>query len=86
MSIKSLDSLIPPIRFKFDDCMITIYEVLKSVLVSGKTWYHITLDISYRGKRSRKFSLDAYSLEDFKKRLLVEISKFKWMVLLGVIR
>jgi len=83
MSIKSLDSIIPPVRFKLDGCTVTIYEVLKSVLVSGKVWYHICLDLEYKGKRTRRFSLDAYNNKDFKKRLLVEISKLKWAVILG---
>jgi len=83
MQIKSLDSIIPPIRFKLDNCTVTIYEVLKSQIASGKTWYHVCLDLEYRGKRTPRFSLDAYNNKDFKKRLLVEISKLKWLVLLG---
>jgi len=83
MSLKSLDAIIPPVRFRIDGCDVTIYEVLKSQIVSGKTWYHICLDLEYKGKRTRRFSLDAYSTEDFKKRLLIEISKLKWIVLLG---
>jgi len=85
MSIRRLrlDSIIPPVRFRFDNAIITIYEVLKSQLVSGKTWYHVTLDIEYRGKRTRRFSLDCKDTNDFKKRLMVEVSKFKFLVLLG---
>ena len=78
-----LDRIIPPVQFTVEGCKITIYEVLKSTLASGDSWYHVALDIEYRGKRSRRFSLDARSTQDFRKRLLVEISKFKWMVMLG---
>jgi len=81
-----LDKVIPPIQFIIDNCRITIYEILKSTLISGETFYHVVLDIEYKGKRSRRYTLDAKSTVDFRKRLLVEISKFKWMVMLGEIR
>jgi len=84
MPIKSLDSIVPPVRFRFDGCVITIYEVSKSELVSGDKWYHINLDIEWRGRKCKRFSMDAKDLQDFLKKLMVETSKFKWMVLCGV--
>ncbi len=81
--MRDLEGLLPPVRFTLDGCDVTIYEVLRSDLVNGERWYHVTLDLEYRGKRCRRFNLDAKSTPDFRKRLLVEIAKFKLMVLLG---
>lgn len=79
----SLDNVIPPIQFSLDGCKVTIYEVLRSQLVTGKTYYHVNLSLEYRGKKSKRFSIDVTSTEDLRKRLLVEIAKFKWMIMLG---
>ncbi|RLE88795.1 MAG: hypothetical protein DRM97_06570 [Thermoprotei archaeon] len=84
MSIRSLEGLIPPIAIRVDDATVTIYEVIRSKLISGETWYHVTVDIFWRGKRSRRFSLDVRSWNELRKLLLIEVSKFKWMNLLGV--
>lgn len=78
-----LDNVVPPVRFTLDGVNVTIYEVLRSRLVTGKTYYHVTLDLEYAGKRSRRFTLDATGTRDFRKRLLVEIAKFKWFIMLG---
>jgi len=79
-----LDSIIPPVRFRFDGCEVTIYEVSKISIMNKYTWYHINLDIEWRGKKSQRFPLDAKNWDDFLKKLLVETTKFKWFQLCGV--
>ena len=84
MPLESLDNIIAPARFRLDGVVVTIYEALKSKIVSGKTWYHVTVDFTWRGNKSRRFSIDCRDVNDLIKKLLVEISKFKWFVLVGV--
>lgn len=84
MSIRSVESIIAPVSFKLDKAVITIYEVNKSTLVSGDVWYHVHLDIKIGKYRSRRFTLDVRDVNELKKKLLVEISKFKMLILMGV--
>ncbi|RLE94901.1 MAG: hypothetical protein DRJ96_09075 [Thermoprotei archaeon] len=84
MSAERLETIIPPFSFTLDGALVTIYEIPKSELISGDKWYHVYLDIEWRGKRSRRFTLDVKGWEDLLRKLLVEISKFKLMVLMGV--
>ena len=67
-----------------DGAIVTIYEVNKSRLITGETWYHVHLDIRIGRRRSRRFTLDVRNTRELKRKLLVEISKFKLMIMLGV--
>lgn len=84
MAEERLETIYPPFSFTLDGARVTIYEVTRSQLINGDKWYHVLLDVSWRGKRSRRFTLDAKGWDDLQRRLLVEISKFKLMVLMGV--
>jgi len=84
MSAERLETIFPPFSFTLDGAKVTIYEITKSELISGDKWYHVHLDIAWRNKRSRRFTLDVKSWEDLLRKLLVEISKFKLMILMGV--
>jgi len=84
MSVKKLDAIIPPVRFTLDDAIVTIYEVNKSKLINGEVWYHVNLDIQVDKYRSKRFTLDVRNVKELKRKLLVEISKFKLLVMLGV--
>ncbi len=84
MSVKNIEAIITPISFRLDNAIITIYEVNKSKLISGDTWYHVHLDIRIGKYRSQRFTLDVRNMKELKKKLLVEISKFKMLILLGV--
>jgi len=84
MRLKYLEPLIPPVSFRLDRAIVTIYEVTKSQLINGEKWYHVCLDIRIGKHRSPRFSLDVKDLKDLRRKLLVEISKFKLMIMLGV--
>jgi len=75
---------IPPISFELDGCLVTIYEVTRVELINGEKWYLVHLDIEYRGRRTRRFTLTARNTDELKKKLLVEISKLKLAHLSGV--
>jgi len=86
MSVERLDAIVPPHRFTLDGTTVTIWEVIKLQLVSGDTMYHVLVELSYKGKRSQRFPLDARDWKDLLKKLLVEIPKFKLAVLMGYVR
>jgi len=72
-----LETIVVPFKFILDNATITIYEVTKSELVSGDVWYHVLLSINVNGKESKPFSLDVRNFDELKKKLLIEISKYK---------
>ncbi|RLC73745.1 MAG: hypothetical protein DRI26_00205 [Chloroflexi bacterium] len=78
-----LTSIIAPFVFLLDDVVVTIYEVIPLTGVEGTKSYHVELDLTWRGVRSRRFFLDARNFDELKKKLLVEIAKFKLFILLG---
>jgi len=78
-----LDTIIPPLRFRHDNALVTIYEVTKTKLINGQSIYNVNLDITYKKKKSRRFTLFVKDWDDLLKKLLVEIPKFKLMVLMG---
>ena len=78
-----LDTIIPPLRFRHDNALVTIYEVTKTKLINGQSIYNVNLDITYKKKKSQRFTLFVKDWDDLLKKLLVEIPKFKLMVLMG---
>lgn len=78
-----LDTIVPPLRFRHDRALVTIYEVTRTRLLNGQSIYNVNLDITYRKKKSRRFTLYVKDWDDLLKKLLVEIPKFKLMVLMG---
>jgi len=81
---KNIGSIIPPVSFKLDGAYVTIYEVTKSTLITGETWYHVNLDLRISQYKTKRFTLDVRNVDELKRKLLIEISKFKLMILLGV--
>jgi|GEM_PF-4627712 len=79
-----LDTVIAPVRFKLDDAIVTIYEVLSMRLISGETWYSVNVDITLGKYRTRRFNIHVRSMRELKAKLLVEISKIKLLRVLGV--
>jgi len=78
-----LESIVAPLSFAYDGAKVSILEVTKSKLVTGVTWYFVHMQVEYRGKKSRRFTLMARSWRELLKKLLVEIPKFKLAVLMG---
>jgi len=78
-----LDAIVPPLTLTVDGARVRILEVIKLELISGHKSYHVTLELTWRGKRSPRFFIDAKSWEDLVRKLLVEISKFKLAVIMG---
>jgi len=78
-----LESIVPPFTFVLDGCQVTVWEVIRLRLVTGDTWYHVLLSLKWRGKTSKRFPLDVRSWRELRKKLLVEIPKFKLAVMLG---
>jgi len=78
-----LGAVIPPLDFRLDKARVRIWEVTKTTLVTGETWYLVHLQVFYRRKASRRFTLPVRSWDELVKKLLVEIPKFKLGVLMG---
>jgi len=83
MSIKNLEFITTPLAFYLDNCLVIIYEVTKSKSIKGETWYHVCVELRYKKRKSPRFSLDVRNVRELKKKLLVEISKFKLSIMLG---
>jgi len=73
----ALEVQILPITIDVDRFKVTLYEVMKSTLISGETWYHVVVSIDYKGIRSRRYTLDAKSMKDLINKLKIEITKLK---------
>lgn len=84
MSVDRLETIFPPFSMIVDSTKVTVYEVTKSQAISGDKWFHVFLDLQYRKHRSKRFSIDCRNWQDFLIKLIVEISKFKLMVLEGI--
>jgi len=68
---------IPPFFIEVDEIPVTIIEVLKTALISGETWYHVVVQINYKGIKSRRYTLDVKSEQDLINKLKIEITKLK---------
>jgi hypothetical protein len=66
-----------PFTISVDNCQVVIYEALKSQLISGDVWYHVVVQINYKGIKSRRYTLDVKNEKDLINKLKVEISKIK---------
>ena len=75
--------LLVPFTMQVDGVKVTVYEILKSKLVSGDEWYHVVLSIEVAGRRTNRFTIDAKSWHDFMRKLLAEISKIKLALMAG---
>jgi hypothetical protein len=74
---------VTPFSVEVDGCPVTIYEVLKTELVSGDVWYHVVLEINYKGIKSRRYTLDVRNINNLLNKLKVEIDKIKLIDFLG---
>jgi len=72
-----------PIAIDVDGARVEIFEVMKYELPSGDVIYRVTCRIIWRGIKTRVFSLDAKDMDDFRKRVEIEIAKMKMMYLIG---
>ena len=78
-----LEAVVPPVAFTLDGAVVRILEAVRHELITGDKSYRVTLELAWRGKRSRRFFLNVKSWDDLVKKLLVEISKFKLAVMMG---
>jgi len=83
MSKELLTRAITPVKFKLDGVDVTLIEVLRSELIDGSKWYHVRAQLEWRETKSTPFSLDVKDMNHLKKKLLVEISKFKLGLIIG---
>jgi hypothetical protein len=68
-----------PFSIMVDDVPVTILEVVKSELDPNNPWYHVVVQIIYKGIKSRVYSLDVRNTKDLVKKLKVEITKIKML-------
>jgi len=62
-----------------DDVPVRILEVLKTSLDPKNPWYHVVVQIIYKGIKSRIYTLDVRNTKDLVKKLKVEITKIKML-------
>jgi hypothetical protein len=70
---------LPPFSIQIDDCEATVLEVLKTSLVGGVTWYHVVVQLNYKGVKSRRFTLDVKDEKHLINRLKSEVTKLKFI-------
>jgi len=68
---------ITPFSIIVEGVPVRILEVLKTALDPQNPWYHVAVQISYRGVQSRIYTLDVRDTKDLVKKLKVEIAKIK---------
>lgn len=68
---------ITPFSVMVDDVPVRILEVLKTSLDPENPWYHVTVQITYKGIKSRIYTLDVKNMKDLIKKLKIEITKIK---------
>jgi len=66
-----------PIAIEVDGFKVTLYEVLRSRLITGESWYHVVVSIDYKGTRSRRYTLNVKDMKDLVRKLKIEITKLK---------
>jgi len=72
-----LDTIICPVRVKVDGLVVNILEVLKHELHDGTTFYTVVCQVSDGKIVTRPFCVDCMDIEDFKRKLKLEITKYK---------
>jgi len=70
---------LPPFYVEVDGARALILEVSRTEVVPGDVWYHASVQIEYKGMRSKTFTLDARDEEDLLTKLKVEVTKLKFM-------
>ncbi|MEM2260003.1 MAG: hypothetical protein QXY65_02935 [Candidatus Methanomethylicaceae archaeon] len=66
-----------PFSIEVDGTIVNIYEVLKTKLISGDEWYHVVVEINYKGIKSKRYTLDVRNINNLINKLKIEIDKIK---------
>lgn len=69
--------VIPPVKTTVDGAEVDILEVIKL----PPTGYHVTVRVRLGDFTSRVFFIDALNEKDFERKLAIEISKLKTMLI-----
>jgi hypothetical protein len=70
---------IPPFSVEIDGYQVDILEVVKTQLVSGDKWYHVVVQVNYKGIKSRRYTLDVKNEQDLINKLKVELTKIRFI-------
>jgi hypothetical protein len=68
---------VTPFTVDVDGVKVQVVEVSKQTLVTGETWYIVSVRVNYKGVESRVFPLFVRDSRDLKNKLKVEITKLK---------
>jgi hypothetical protein len=68
---------VTPFTVDVDGVKVQVVEVSKQTLVTGETWYIVSIRVNYKGVESRVFPLFVRDSRDLKNKLKVEITKLK---------
>jgi len=68
---------ITPSFFELEGATVKIIETSQQPLITGETWYIVTVQIIYKGITSRTFPIFAKNTKDLINKLKVEITKIK---------
>jgi len=72
---------IPPFSIDVDGVEVTVFEVLKTQLVSGDVWYHVVVQLKYKNMVSRRYTLDVKDMKHLINKLKIEVTKLKFIEL-----
>jgi len=74
---------ITPYSFYYKGCKVTIWGAKRFDLPTGERRYLLSLEVEWRGYRSRQFTLEVKDSYDFKNKLDLEIARMKLAILTG---
>jgi len=79
MEMETISIPIPPFSIKVDDAVATVWEVIPITFPTGEKYYHVTLTITYKGIKSKKFFLDVRNNKELINKLKIELTKLKFI-------
>jgi len=77
--MKSTSIILPPFSFIVDGVQVDVLEVLSSRLVDGSTVYSAVLQVTYKGIKSRRFTIPVKSASELISKARAEVYKMKWI-------
>ena len=75
-----LNITIPPFDIEIDGCKARIWEVIDVSTPRDKIYY-VSCSLECFGIRSKKFPIFCSNIDELKKKLEIEVSKFKFLIL-----
>ena len=77
--METLTIQLPPFSIRVDDCEARVLEIYKTQLINGEIWYHVVVELVYKGIRSKRYTLDVKDTNQLINKLKMEVTKVKFL-------